>query len=256
MNLATNAYHAMRTDGGVLTVLLDEICVDDNLAARHPDLHLGMYTRLTVADTGKGMSESVLARIFEPYFTTKTNGEGTGLGLSVVYGIVRELEGAIIVESTPSRGTRFEVFLPQTTVRTTAKATGAPSSREALRGTERLLIVDDEEEILTTMELSLQRYGYSVQTFKDPVAARKAFESDPDRYDIAVLDQTMPNMTGLNLCEFMLDLRPAFPVILCSGYSDQVDEATALEHGVHKFMSKPFLPSMLARSIREVFGSV
>jgi PAS domain S-box-containing protein len=256
MNLATNAYHAMRTDGGVLTVLLDEVCVDENLATRHPDLHLGMYTRLTVADTGKGMTESVLARIFEPYFTTKTNGEGTGLGLSVVYGIVRELEGVIIVESTPSRGTRFEVFLPQTTVRTIADTAGAPSSRESLRGTERLLIVDDEEEILTTMELSLQRYGYSVQTFADPVAARKAFESDPDRYDIAILDQTMPNITGLNLCEFMLDLRPAFPVILCSGYSDQVDEATALEHGVRKFMSKPFLPSMLARSIREVCGSV
>lgn len=254
MNLATNAYHAMRKDGGTLTIAVDEVMLDDTISARHPELHAGRYTRLTVADTGHGMGETVLARIFEPYFTTKINGEGTGLGLSVVYGIVRELEGGIMVESEQGKGTRFDVLFPQTAPVRVAPQAGAPSSRDALRGTERIMIVDDEEEILITMKLSLERYGYSVSIFRDSRAARDAFAANPLGCDIAVLDQTMPSLTGLNLTTFMLRMRPDFPVILCTGYSDQVDEAAAFANGVKSFLNKPFLPSMLARAIRGVIG--
>jgi PAS domain S-box-containing protein len=246
MNLATNAAQAM-PEGGQLEIALFDARFDSGHAVPDPDMRPGEYVELVVRDTGGGMDEAIQQRIFEPFFTTKAVGSGTGLGLSVVYGIIKGCQGAITVTSEVTKGSTFKIFLP--------KAQGGveavEGSRATLpRGTERVIFVDDEETLRDLGESILSRLGYKVTTAEDPGRALRLFRDDPKGYDLIITDYTMPGMTGLTLGKEMLRIRPGIPIILCTGYSEGIDEERAKEAGVKEFVMKPLTKQELAEAVR------
>lgn len=217
MNLCTNSAHAMRTKGGVLSVKLSDIVVDNAFLSQHPDLRAGPYVRITVSDTGHGMDKAVIQRIFDPYFTTKGPGEGTGLGLSVVQGIVNSCNGLIVVDSTPDKGTDFDVFLPKIEENIQVEARAAS---ELPTGTERIVFVDDEEALALLGQKMLISLGYDVSIKTNPLEVLEAFRSDPYGLDLLVTDMTMPGLRGHELAKKLLAVRPDLPIILCTGFSE------------------------------------
>ncbi|MCP4118430.1 MAG: transporter substrate-binding domain-containing protein [Desulfobacteraceae bacterium] len=239
LNLCTNAYHAMRAGGGTLTVELKEIEIHDQDSP--PDLNIpaGKYLELKVSDTGKGMDEETLEKAFDPYFTTKEVGEGTGLGLALVYGIVEEHGGHVKVESVVGKGSVFYVYFPVND----EKAPPVDQENDAVEtftgGTERIMVVDDEESILTSTREFLKDYGYKVSAFSKSREAFDAFKEDPSRFDLLITDMTMPQMTGFELSSGILKINRDFPIILCTGYSENFDEQTALENGIRMYIQKP-----------------
>ena len=249
MNLCTNAHHAMREQGGVLSVSLENVDLDAASALYLPDLHPGSYIKLAVSDTGRGIDGSVLDRIFDPYFTTKGQGEGTGLGLAVVHGIVKSLGGAIKVQSEVGKGTAFEIFLPRDT-ETEAK-TEPISSVAVPTGKESILLVDDEVALSAMVAHMLENLGYHVTAATDSGEAFELFRSDPHRFDLVVTDQTMPRLTGAELAKQILSLRPDIPIILCTGFSDLVDRESAEAIGIRAFMMKPVTMANLAETVRK-----
>ncbi|MFW6303567.1 MAG: PAS domain-containing protein, partial [Candidatus Sumerlaeota bacterium] len=254
MNLCTNAYHAMRDSGGVLTVGLKETVVDERLSLRLPELARGMpYVELWIADTGPGISAEITQRIFEPYFTTKKQGEGTGLGLSTVLGIVQSHQGAVCVDSEVDVGATFRVFFPLTDGAGSEREPGLVGyAEEPPRASgERILFVDDEPAITRLCESSLEACGYRLTVLNDPHEALELFKSSPERYDMLITDQTMPGMCGIELVRACLEIRPDLPTILCTGYSESVDEDTAFEAGVRHFVLKPFVAPEMASLIRK-----
>ncbi len=251
MNLGTNAYHAMREGGGVLTVRLQPVHVTLDSPMLGSDLPVGAYVQMSIGDTGLGMSEETMERIFEPYFTTKKVGEGTGLGLATVHGIVKGHKGHILVDSRPGHGTEFKVFIPMATPIDELNRDALPRNR-AWHGTERILLVDDEPAIVAMLTRGLQSMGYRVEGHTDSVKALSALTERPDQYDILISDQTMPRLTGLELARHALQLRPEFPVILATGFSDTVNEQIALEVGVRQFLLKPASPRTIAEHIRKI----
>ncbi len=247
MNLCTNAAQAMRENGGILEVSLHQVQADQDLCAAHPDLRPGPYVALTVGDTGCGMTPEVLDRIFEPYFTTKEKGEGTGLGLAVVHGMVTGYGGVISVKSEPALGSVFKIYLP-------AVETAAPQTRhdEKLQsGSERILFVDDEPSLVEIGRDMLQHLGYDVVTFSSSVEALDAFRARPDRFDLVITDMTMPQMTGERLAQALIEIRPDLPVILCTGYSERITEETASTLGIKAFLLKPLSAHGLAKKVRD-----
>ncbi len=252
MNLCTNAAHAMRNNGGILQVVLEPEDLDSEQAARYPGLDQGPYLRLSVSDNGHGMEEMVKRRIFDPFFTTKERGEGTGLGLAVVYGIIRELGGFINVESEVNKGTNFTIFLPRIERRVKQKREDAGPLP---KGKERILIVDDEISLLTSLKSALERLGYSVTTMASGVDALEAFRSRPDHFDLVVTDQTMPKMTGSTLAEEILNIRPRMPVILCTGFSELISEEEARALGIREFVMKPIVMKEIAVTLRKVLDN-
>jgi PAS domain S-box-containing protein len=251
MNLGTNAYHAMREGGGILTVRLRATHVAPESPLLSADLPAGTYVLMTIADTGQGMSEETMERIFEPYFTTKRVGEGTGLGLATVHGIVKGHKGHIQVESRPGHGTEFNVYLPVATPSDELNGE-SPTRNRAWHGTERILLVDDEPAIVAMLTRGLQSMGYSVEGHTDSTAALSAFTANPAKYDILISDQTMPKLTGLELAKSTMRLRPDFPVILATGFSDTVNEQIAHDAGVRQFLLKPASPRTLAEHVRRI----
>ncbi|MBI5141481.1 MAG: PAS domain S-box protein [Nitrospirae bacterium] len=249
MNLCTNAYHAMREKGGVLDVSLDEARITGNDISAMLNLEPGSYLRLTVSDTGHGMDKATADRIFEPYFTTKPPGEGTGLGLSVVHGIVKSCNGHISVYSEPGLGTSFHVYLPSVGA---ASEGGQLGLKPLEHGTEHLLIVDDEEQIVLMEKEMLAGLGYTITACSTPEQALEAFRVCPGSYDLVITDMTMPHVMGTDLALEMLRIRPDIPVILCTGFSDLVDEKTAKSLGIREFVMKPILLTSLAGIIRKV----
>ena len=249
MNLCTNAYHAMRDEGGALTVGLHSFFVDDTFVQCNPELRVGPHARLTVRDTGQGMPPEVLDRIFEPYFTTKTAGEGTGLGLATVHGIVANHGGTVRVCSEPGRGATFSVFLPAATGLTEERVM---EDEPVLGGNERILVVDDEEQLVCLFEKALSRLGYTVTAMNGSLEALAAFKAAPQAYDLVLTDQTMPGMTGFQLSEHVLALRPDMPIILATGYSESIDKDTALRNGISAFVNKPVETNTVARLVRRV----
>lgn len=249
MNLATNAFHAMQEKGGRLTVELAPVMVDAEAAAGNPSLEPGAYARLSVHDTGQGMEPDVRARIFEPFFTTKEVGQGTGMGLSVVHGIVRGHEGAIEVESEPGEGTVFHIYLPLLTEVATAEQ---KETSDVAGGVESILVVDDESSIVSVIESVLQSLGYRVTGMTNGASALEHFQADPARFDLVITDLTMPRMTGERLAEELLRLRPELPVILVSGYNENVTLEQLRAIGIRDYLRKPFSVEDLARSIRNV----
>ncbi len=250
MNLCTNAAYVMQAGGGDLGVSLTEINIDAEFAQQHPSLIPGPHIRLSVSDTGPGIPNNLKERIFEPFFTTKKQGEGTGLGLSVVHGIVKNHNGAIGVYSEPGQGTTFSIYLPITECRETCPA---PLDLSQLHGTERILYVDDEKQIASMFYLKLQNLGYDIKVMTDSLEAWEFFESDPQAVDMIISDMTMPNLTGAELAQRALSLRPDLPVILCTGFSNAVSEEKVREIGVAAMLTKPIFTREIATAIRRVF---
>ena len=249
MNLTTNAGHAMREDGGVLEVTLANVELDDLSAEKHLDLAAGSYLRLTVSDTGHGMTSEIRELIFDPYFTTKDTGEGTGLGLSVAHGIVKTHGGTITVYSEPGKGTTFHVYLP----RILEEEREVKESEEPLpTGTERILFIDDEEVLLEIGSQILEQLGYEVVTKKSSVRALELFRAEPDRFDLVITDMTMPHMTGDKLALELMTIRPHIPIILCTGHSRLVSEEKAKDIGIGAFVMKPLVMRNLAETVRKV----
>lgn len=249
MNLGTNAYHAMQDTGGSLKVTLDNLHVDAELAASVPELHEGAYVRLTVTDTGHGMTQDTLEHVFEPYFTTKKAGEGSGLGLSVVHGIIIGHGGAITVKATPGEGSLFTIYLPRL-FNEAAREITEPENLP--KGNERILFVDDEEALVRLGQKNLESLGYEVTAETSSVDALELFRSDPQAFDLIFTDQTMPNITGIQLSEKILIVRPDIPIILCTGFSATTSVETAKAIGIREFIMKPLTKRDVALIIRKV----
>jgi PAS domain S-box-containing protein len=248
INLSTNAHHAM-PNGGILEVSLENVELDKNSAAQHPDLNPGRYVNLKVSDTGHGISSMEIDRIFDPYFTTKQVGKGTGMGLSVVHGIIRGHEGAISVKSKYGQGTTFSILFPVIEKQT---AIETEPIKELPTGNEKILLVDDEKSILFTGRNLLERLGYQVETRQNPIEALDLFRVDPNQFDLMITDMTMPNMTGDKLVQEILKIRPDMPIILNTGFNEKIDEEKAKQIGIRQYIEKPFNRRILANVVREV----
>lgn len=250
MNLCTNAYQAMRENGGVLGVSLANVTVgEEDSKVINAELAPGEYMLLEVSDTGCGMDRATMARIFEPYFTTKAAGEGTGLGLSVVHGIVKSHQGQITVYSEPGQGTNFHVYLPRI-AEAPALATGAVCREIIPTGTERLLVVDDEEQITEMLRLILQNLGYQVTVSSNSREALALVEQDPKAFDLLITDMTMPGLTGFELAKKAMAIRPGLPVILCTGFSELINKEQAQALGIRDYLMKPVSVRELAQTLR------
>jgi PAS domain S-box-containing protein len=252
MNLCTNAAHAMREKGGVLSVALTMVELDTATASRHEGVKPGPYVRLTVSDTGYGMDAVTMERIFDPFFTTKGLEGGTGMGLSVVHGIVKNHGGMITVFSEPGVGTTFNVFFPRIETRIEEEiAVPLPLPT----GKERILFVDDEEMLVTVAQQLLTRMGYEVTAITSSTDALHLFKDQPDRFDLVITDQTMPKMTGTQLAKELLAIRPDLPIILSTGFSEMITPDRAKAAGIREFVLKPVTQRDLAECIRRVLGS-
>ncbi len=250
LNLYTNAAHAMREKGGILRIALAGAYVEANDRGWQKDLKEGPYLQLTVSDTGHGMDETVKRRIFDPYFTTKGS-EGTGLGLAVVYGIVKSLRGAISVFSEPDQGATFHVLLPMC-----ADPESLPAEDDApLPGGEgNILVVDDEEILVGMLMMMLSRLGYEVTARVRSADALEVFKSRPETYDLVITDQTMPHMTGIELAGEILKIRKDTPIILCSGFAEEIDESAAKTAGIKECIAKPVAFRQLAETISKILN--
>jgi PAS domain S-box-containing protein len=250
MNLCTNAAFAMREKGGKLKVALVNVYIDKNNPLISRGLKEGFYVKLTLSDTGCGMTEKVIERIFEPYFTTKEQGEGTGLGLAVVHGIVQSHNGIIIVNSKTGKGSKFHVFFPE--IKETAELE-IDLSLNIPCGTGKILLVDDEMSIAYTLQKSLEKLGYKVFTTNSSPEALHIFQKDPDRFNLVITDQTMPKMTGIDLAREIFKIRPDIPVFLCTGYIDNtIDENQIKAMGIKELILKPFNIEEIAKLIQNM----
>ena len=250
MNLCTNAYHAMQKTGGSLTVSLEETHITD---LEDPELDVGSYVHLRVSDTGTGIPPEIQTRIFEPYFTTKEKGEGTGLGLATVHGIVKGHGGSITVESVPDEGTVFNVLLP-TCLAETPETTAAPVSSSFAGEQAQLLVVDDEEAITNMWKIALEDLGYIVTVCGHATAALELLRNDPEKYDLILSDQTMPGMTGTALAEEVRKDHPDLPFILCTGFAERVDLAKVEQLHIAHLLTKPISLLELTQAVRETLG--
>ena len=247
MNLCTNAAQAMQNDQGRLVVELDSFQLSDGAPNPHPDLIPGSYLRLTVSDTGHGMDQAVLHRIFEPFFTTKKPGEGTGLGLAVVHGIVKDHDGVIIAASQPGQGTTFTIYLPA--IGPAAEPEFEPLADVPRGRGERILFVDDEAALCDVAQRVMTRLGYEPIVFRESAEAWKALHDAPGQFAAVVSDLTMPGMTGLELARRILTLRPSTPVILTSGFSGGLTDETVRELGIQALIHKPLDYKALAIAV-------
>lgn len=250
LNLCTNAAWAMREKGGVLEVGLCDVEIRPDMTILHSELKPGVYVNLTVSDTGVGMKPDVVERIFDPFFTTKKIGEGTGLGLSVVYGIVKDHGGALLVWSEPSVGSVFNVYLPAVIQEDPA---AKPDAEQPIpTGCESILLVDDEPSLTEMWQNMLRGLGYRMTVMTDAVKALEIFGAQSGDFDIVLTDMTMPDMTGLMLSEELLKIRPDIPIILFTGFSEMVTEEDARKAGIRDFFMKPVSLREIACSIRKV----
>jgi PAS domain S-box-containing protein len=252
MNLCTNALHSMRDAGGVLAVKLAQVEIGAEASDREADLPAGNYTCLTVSDTGGGIRPDILDRIFEPYFTTKSLGEGTGLGLAVVQGIVASHDGTIRVESEPGKGSVFQVFFPAIHEDTLSDS---QHMRVMRRGNELILFVDDEPDIANVVKKKMEGAGYRVVSATSPVDALDLFRRRPDDFDVVVTDFNMPGMTGKELALELLKIRPDLPIVLCTGLEEIITPEAARSLGIREYVLKPFRIHELASTIRRVLES-
>ena len=249
MNLCTNAYHAMEETGGKLTVNLKEVeLTAEDL--KDQTMVPGTHVCLTVADIGPGMEQSVIDRIFDPYFTTKEKGKGTGLGLAVVDGIVKSHGGHISVYSEPGKGTEFKVFLP--VIKTKEEEHQVETDTPIQKGHERILLVDDQDMVAQMEKQMLARLGYHVTARTSSTDALEAFRTQPDKFDVVITDMTMPNMTGDKLAAELIKIRPAIPVILCTGFSEMMSKEKTAALGIKGFLMKPVVMKDLSSIIRKV----
>jgi len=252
MNLCTNAAHAMKQGGGVLEVSLIDAALTDAAADINAELSPGDSVILKVSDTGYGMDQAVMERIFDPFFTTKGPAEGSGMGLSVVHGIVKGCNGTIVVDSKPGKGATFQIFFPYVEEEVVLIA---KESAPLPVGNEQILLVDDEMFILESLKAALENLGYTVVTSLGSKKALEAFSIRPERFDIVITDHTMPHMTGAELAKKLMSIRPGLPIILCTGFSDMITEEDAKAIGISGFFMKPLVTNEIANTIRRVLDA-
>jgi PAS domain S-box-containing protein len=250
MNLSTNAYHAMAENGGELKISLKEIEWGRESPAGK-DLSPGLYACLTVSDTGTGMNQETVSRIFDPFFTTKEKGKGTGMGLAVVHGIVKSMNGAILVHSEPGRGTEFNIYLPVVG----KMAENRPSLiKESLpKGSERILLVDDEEAIAHMEKQILERLGYHVTACTGSIEALELFRTNPHQYDLVITDLSMPKMPGDKLAVELIGIRPDISILVCTGFTETLTSEKIESIGIKGLLMKPIVIKDLSKKLREVF---
>ncbi len=253
LNLCTNAFHALDQEKGLIAVSLSRKELGPEEIS-DIDVTPGPFVELMVQDTGHGIEPEALDRIFDPYFTTKEKGKGTGLGLAVIYGIVKDCRGFIQVDSTPGQGTTFRIYIPALTE---AKVSDEKKARaaELPTGRERVLVVDDEPSIVTLLTTMLNQLGYQTEGSTASLEALSIFRADPNRFDLVISDQTMPKMTGGELAREVFSIRPGLPIILCSGYSSILKEEEALPLGIKNFLKKPVRRETLAYAVREALDN-
>ncbi len=248
MNLCTNAAHAMRGRNGLLRISLDNITIEDETS---PPLSPGPYLRISVEDNGHGMDRATMDRIFDPYFSTKTPDEGTGLGLAVVQDIITSYGGNIEVKSKPDEGTTFHIFLPK--IKQPQKIEELTFYLDNLpAGHERILFVDDEELVVSIYDELLTQLGYKVVSTTNSEEALSLFEKDDFGFDLVITDLTMPRLNGKELSKLLINLRPETPIILCTGYDNQFSEEEAGCLGIRKYLKKPLAIDQVAHAVREV----
>jgi PAS domain S-box-containing protein len=250
LNLGSNASHAMRDQGGVLEVTLEGVEVDESLAEELGSVAVGSYAKLVVRDTGCGMDSEVIERIFDPFFTTKEVGQGTGLGLSMVQGIVTKHDGTIDVETELGKGTAFHIYLPLVE-EGAQRISNPPGTIPA--GSERVLFVDDEEQLASLGEMMLGPLGYTTTIRTGSKEALELFRSRPSDFDIIVADYTMPHMTGVELARECKRVQPDIPIILATGFAETLAEDMVARENITSFIAKPYRAADLARAIRDVF---
>lgn len=248
MNLCTNAYHAMQETGGVLEVRVTETHVGYEETVNRMGIKMGPHLCLTVKDEGMGMEASVLERIFEPYYTTKEPGKGTGLGLAVIHGIVKNHGGFITVDSTPGKGSTFHVYLPA--LDEAEAKTEVQACPVEVPGKEHILLVDDELPIVQMEKQMLERIGYQVTACTSGTEALERFSHHPEHFDLVITDMTMPQMTGDKLARKIWELKRGTPVILCTGYNEMITEDKAMAMGIRRFLLKPVDREELSVAIR------
>jgi signal transduction histidine kinase/CheY-like chemotaxis protein len=249
MNIGTNAHHAMRDNGGILAVEAERIEIeafDEN--SKHLLLTPGPYLLLKISDNGCGMEHSLLEKIFDPYFTTKTPDQGTGMGLAVVHGIVKSHSGHITAYSEPGKGTSFLIYLPMVSEESPAQEE-VPEEAVPL-GSERILLVDDEPQVMETQARLLESLGYTVTPFSDPTLALRCLQDNLENVDLFVTDMTMPKMSGAALAEQALSIRPDLPIVLCTGFSELINEDRARSMGITAFAMKPLTRKSIAAIVR------
>ena len=250
MNLATNAYHAMEETGGELNVRLKEVEFGE-LDLFNPDIKLPKYARLSISDTGKGMDKGTIKKIFDPFFTTKETGKGTGMGLSVVHGIIKSMNGTIKVDSRLGKGTELHIYLPLAeAVKEQQLLTNEASYIQ--NGTEHILLVDDEKAVIEMEQDMLERLGYKVTSRSSSLEALEAFRAAPDKFDLVITDMQMPNMSGDKLVVELTKIRPDIPILLSTGFSETMSEEKAASLGINGFLLKPIVMKDLSHKIREV----
>jgi len=249
MNLCINASHAMEQTGGNFKVIVEKMILDDHSAKAYPNLEGGNYVKVIVSDTGPGIDPKIIDQIFDPYFTTKEIGKGSGMGLAVVHGIVKNHGGAISVESSPGKGTKFSMLFPSVKQEPVVET---PKTQEIPRGSETILFVDDEVSIVKMVQRMFERLGYKVETATTPQDALEKFGLNPDHFDLVITDMTMPGLTGMKLSEELMVIRPDIPIIICTGYSTLVDKEKAKKLGLAALLMKPIDILKTARTIRKV----
>ena len=252
INLCTNAYQAMELTGGVLAVILKNTLISPTEAARGTQVAPGHYVELVVSDTGDGIDPQIADKIFEPYFTTRMVGQGTGMGLSIIHGIMEQYGGAITLKSELGQGSTFQVYFP---VAQTEAPRVPDDALEVPRGIERILLVDDEQLLCEMGQDILERLGYRVTKMCNSRDALELFRYERGQFDLVITDQTMPDLTGAELARRLLEIRPEIPIILCTGYSNLVNEQSAKEIGIKEFTNKPFTNRVLGILVRKVLDS-
>lgn len=248
-NLCTNAEYAMREPGGILNVVLEDVEVTEDLARTISGLQVSPHVRLTVQDTGSGMTPEVLERLFDPFFTTKPIGEGSGMGMAVVHGIIMGHRGAIVVDSVVNKGTKIEVYLPTVPIQVLEPL---HDPKAIHNGKESILFVDDEETIVRLGKELLTQLGYTVEVHTSSIEALRTFNQDPHRFDLVITDQAMPGLTGEALSRELLRIRPDLPIILCTGFSHVISAERAKALGIQGYLMKPLAIRDLVPIIRHV----
>gem|GEM_PF-1239197 len=252
INLCINASHAMEQSGGVLEIGVANLTLDAATAKTFPGVGHGDYLCLTISDTGEGIAPEIIDRIYDPYFTTKEVGKGSGMGLSVVHGIVKSHRGGITVASQPDKGTVFKLIFPL--IAEPPEIQNVVAARP-FGGQETILFVDDEPAIADMSKNILQRLGYVVEAQTNPMAALSRFQAAPDNFDLVITDMTMPGMTGADLSQKLKAIRPDVPIIISTGHSNLIDEHTAREMGIDAYVMKPMVADDIAQTIHNVLGA-
>ena len=252
MNLCTNAFHAMEDTGGKLDISLKEVTLSTEDLVHEPNVEPGTFVQFSVCDSGPGIAPNIKVKIFDPYFTTKATGKGTGMGLAIVHGIVKSYGGFISLYSEPGEGTAFHVFLPVIDKKLLPEIEDVEPIPV---GRGRILFIDDEEILAEMGKSMLERLGYNVTVRNNSIEALETFQNQPDLFDLVITDQTMPGMTGADIARKMIQIKPDIPIILCTGYSTVISEEKAKSMGIKEFALKPLSKKAIAVLIRKVLDN-